>query len=253
MIIDQLNNVQSGFYPALFSAADESGLAQRLSAGFAYLQNADLAGLEPGRVEIDGDQVFAFVQEYTSKPMEQGRWEAHVKYIDIQYIVSGEEQIGYANVADSDDGRVRRRQGPLCPARRGQFRNSLSRHVRSLHARRRPHAQHGRGPAAAGEEGRRQDRGLAHRSGRRKVRERRSTSVVAPLPPAFARVSRTVPRRSRRLQHAQRVRSIHFAVTLFHKEAGDTVHLALDRETNRRFASHIRSSDPTPGPSAPRR
>lgn len=121
MIIDRLSNVQSGFYPTLFSAADKSGLAQRLAAGFKYLQSADLAVLEPGRVEIDGEQVFALVQEYTSKPMAEGRWEAHVKYIDIQYIVSGEEQIGYANVADLEMGEYNEAKDRYVPQGEGSF------------------------------------------------------------------------------------------------------------------------------------
>jgi YhcH/YjgK/YiaL family protein len=121
MIIDRLQNVASGFYPTLFSAADDSGLAQRLSSGFEYLQSADLAGLAPGRVEIDGDQVFALVQEYTSKPMEQGRWEAHRKYIDIQYIVSGEENIGYANVADLTMGEYNEEKDRYIPQGEGSF------------------------------------------------------------------------------------------------------------------------------------
>ena len=121
MIIDRLQNVQSGFYPALFSGTDESGLAQRLAAGFRYLQTVDPAGLEPGRVEIDGDQIFALVQEYNTKPMDQGRWEAHVKYIDIQYIVSGEEKIGYANVADLTMGDYNEAKDRYIPQGEGSF------------------------------------------------------------------------------------------------------------------------------------
>lgn len=121
MIIDRLQNVLSGFYPVLLSAEDESGLAQRLSAGFHYLQNVDLASTEPGRVEIDGDQVFALIQEYNTKPMEQGRWEAHRKYIDIQYIASGEENIGYANVADLTLGDYDEAKDRYIPQGEGSF------------------------------------------------------------------------------------------------------------------------------------
>ena len=121
MIIDRLHNVQSGFYPALFSGTDASGLAQRLAAGFHYLQTVDPAGLEPGRVEIDGDRVFALIQEYNTKPMEQGRWEAHRKYIDIQYIASGEEKIGYANVADLTMGDYNEAKDRYIPQGEGSF------------------------------------------------------------------------------------------------------------------------------------
>ena len=100
MIIDRLENVTSGFYPALLSADDKSGLAQRLAAGFQFLLEVDAAYAQPGRIEIDGDQVFALVQAYTSKPIDQGRSEAHRNYIDIHYVAEGEENMGYANIGD---------------------------------------------------------------------------------------------------------------------------------------------------------
>jgi YhcH/YjgK/YiaL family protein len=38
------------------------------------------------------------VSEYTVKPEESGVWEAHRQYIDIQYILKGEEKIGYGHI-----------------------------------------------------------------------------------------------------------------------------------------------------------
>lgn len=46
-----------------------------------------------GRVDIDGDNVFALYQSYESKLPENVRFEAHNAYIDIQLILSGEEEI----------------------------------------------------------------------------------------------------------------------------------------------------------------
>lgn len=46
-----------------------------------------------GKYEIDGKNVFAMVQEYSSKLEEDCKFEAHKKYIDIQFIISGEEKI----------------------------------------------------------------------------------------------------------------------------------------------------------------
>ena len=99
MIIDQLKNVQTGFYPNLLAAqAGDAGLAQRLQAGFHYLQTADLENAAPGKVEIEGNRVFALIQEYNTKPSTQGFWEAHRQYIDIQYVVKGMEHMGFANL-----------------------------------------------------------------------------------------------------------------------------------------------------------
>ncbi|MBX3010879.1 MAG: YhcH/YjgK/YiaL family protein [Caldilineaceae bacterium] len=99
MIIDQLKNVQAGFYPNLLSTiAGDAGLAARLQAAFDYLQNTDLENTEPGKVEIDGNRVFALVQEYNTKPRAQGFWEAHRQYLDVQYVAKGVEHMGFANL-----------------------------------------------------------------------------------------------------------------------------------------------------------
>jgi biofilm protein TabA len=59
----------------------------------ANCSNPDL----PGRVEIDGKEVFALVQAYeTKRAGEVLSFEAHRKYIDIQYICTGEEMMGWA-------------------------------------------------------------------------------------------------------------------------------------------------------------
>lgn len=99
MIIDQLKNVQAGFYVNLLSSrGGNPGLAQRLQAAFDYLQRTDLENAEPGKVEIDGNRVFALIQEYNTKPRAQGFWEAHRQYLDVQYVVKGLEHMGYANL-----------------------------------------------------------------------------------------------------------------------------------------------------------
>lgn len=67
---------------------------------FEFLKGNDLKSLELGKYEIDGEKVFANVQEYITKPEEEKNWETHEKYIDIQLIVSGQEQMGYARAED---------------------------------------------------------------------------------------------------------------------------------------------------------
>jgi biofilm protein TabA len=67
-----------------------------LKKAFAFLRSNALRGLPDGRVEIDGDRVFALVQRYHTKAIDSPTFEFHRKYIDIQFIVSGEEIIGWA-------------------------------------------------------------------------------------------------------------------------------------------------------------
>jgi len=85
MILDQLEN-----------AAVYGGLGERFWMAFAYLAKTDFQVVAPGRYELDGDRVFALVQRYETKPREQGVWEAHRRYLDVQYVAAGLESLGYA-------------------------------------------------------------------------------------------------------------------------------------------------------------
>ncbi|WP_443661024.1 YhcH/YjgK/YiaL family protein [Clostridium sp.] len=87
MIINKLTNAEQYY-----------GVSQRIEMGLKYLKDTDLAKIEPGKYEIDGKNIIALVSEYETKDIEKGKWEAHKNHIDIQYVVSGGERIGYANI-----------------------------------------------------------------------------------------------------------------------------------------------------------
>ncbi len=57
---------------------------------FAFIGQLAEQNLAPGKYAIDGDNVFAIVQEYTTGPKGE-EFEAHKTYIDIQYILAGQE------------------------------------------------------------------------------------------------------------------------------------------------------------------
>lgn len=61
-----------------------------------FLKRKDAAGLPDGKVEIEGDKLFALVQRYTTLPADGPKFEYHRKYIDVQFIASGAEVIGWA-------------------------------------------------------------------------------------------------------------------------------------------------------------
>jgi len=75
-----------------------------LSAALKFLQTADVATLPTGKHVIDGDDVYALVMDYQSKPISEGFLEAHRKYIDVQYVASGVERIGYVDLAKTVPG-----------------------------------------------------------------------------------------------------------------------------------------------------
>lgn len=65
-----------------------------LKKAFTYIKQTDFTKLENGKHDIEEDNLFAIVQEYETKNDADAKLEAHKKYIDIQYIISGEELIG---------------------------------------------------------------------------------------------------------------------------------------------------------------
>jgi YhcH/YjgK/YiaL family protein len=64
----------------------------------AFLRRRDARELPDGRVDIDGDRIYAIVQRYETVKAETPKFECHRKYIDVQFIVSGREIIGWSPV-----------------------------------------------------------------------------------------------------------------------------------------------------------
>ena len=62
---------------------------------FEFLKNTDFANMALGRIELS-NHTFATVSEYFPKDREGIPLEAHKKYIDIQYVISGYELIDIA-------------------------------------------------------------------------------------------------------------------------------------------------------------
>ena len=87
MILDTLTNWRR--YAAL----------AELREAFEFLEGQTEVCLGSGRVEIDGDRVYALVQAYAPKPVEEGRFESHQRYADIHFICQGSEMLGYAPVS----------------------------------------------------------------------------------------------------------------------------------------------------------
>ncbi len=63
----------------------------KFTLAFDFLEKCFAEGVEVGRHEIDGDNVYALVMEYTSKEKENPRFETHDNYIDIQCMLHGSE------------------------------------------------------------------------------------------------------------------------------------------------------------------
>ncbi|GAB6167851.1 YhcH/YjgK/YiaL family protein [Clostridium carnis] len=88
MIIDKVNNLSSYC------------VTENMKRAVAFMNDHDFDKDELGVHKIDGENFYYVVSEYETKNKEDGAYEAHKKYIDIQYMKSGEERIYYNNVKD---------------------------------------------------------------------------------------------------------------------------------------------------------
>jgi YhcH/YjgK/YiaL family protein len=70
-------------------------------AAFAYLKKTNLQTLAKGRYVITPDKLTVSVTEDSTKNFDKTMWESHKKWIDIQYIVRGEEKMGVAPVSEA--------------------------------------------------------------------------------------------------------------------------------------------------------
>jgi YhcH/YjgK/YiaL family protein len=85
-------------FDTLENALRYARLGDNLPAALKYLLETDLASLPLGRTDLDGNRLYILVQEYDTKPLDQSKWEAHRQYIDVQYVASGRERMGFANL-----------------------------------------------------------------------------------------------------------------------------------------------------------
>lgn len=75
----------------------QSAWAPNMAKALDFLIQMKAAELIDGRVDIDGDVVFAIVQSYdTSTLGDPITLEVHKRYIDVQYVADGEEVVAWA-------------------------------------------------------------------------------------------------------------------------------------------------------------
>ena len=84
MVHDSLKNVAT-YFP----------LNSSFKQAFDYIKNNDLSKMEPGKIVLDGDNLYISIMEVEGKEKEVTRIEAHKKYIDIQVVLIGQETMGW--------------------------------------------------------------------------------------------------------------------------------------------------------------
>jgi len=89
MIHDTLNNIDhyAGLHP-LFPRA------------ITFMREHDLHTLEPGKHQIIENELFAIVEHVSAKVREAARLECHRRYIDIQLVLEGRDEMGWKALKD---------------------------------------------------------------------------------------------------------------------------------------------------------
>ncbi len=74
----------------------------KFKSAFEFLTKSDLNALPMGKTIIN-DDVFILKQNYTTSALGESFWEAHVEYIDIQFVANGSEKFAYAPISSLND------------------------------------------------------------------------------------------------------------------------------------------------------
>ncbi|MGB8518131.1 MAG: YhcH/YjgK/YiaL family protein [Gallionella sp.] len=67
---------------------------------FDYIRDTDLDGLAPGVHQIIEQKLFVIVENTRARKREEAKLEAHRKYIDIQLVLQGVDEMGWKPLAD---------------------------------------------------------------------------------------------------------------------------------------------------------
>lgn len=88
-------------YDKLCNLERYRGLSCSLDKAIDFLQTTDLTTLPSGRVEVDGEKVFANHFTYTTGPFsEESLFEAHERYLDLHIDISGCEKMAVSSIEE---------------------------------------------------------------------------------------------------------------------------------------------------------
>ncbi len=66
---------------------------------FDFLRSTDLLALAPGKHAVEGEDLFAIVEHCAGRTRAQARLESHRRYIDIQLVLEGVDEMGWRPLA----------------------------------------------------------------------------------------------------------------------------------------------------------
>ncbi len=87
-----MGKMKAMIYDTLEHIEQYRGIHEGIMKGLRFLAETDLSQAEPGRIEIDGENVVALIQHYDTRPQNETP-ETHWAHADIQYVIDGAELV----------------------------------------------------------------------------------------------------------------------------------------------------------------
>ena len=83
-------------FSSIYSKDDATNYPEAIQTAIKYLKENDFVSMETGVYEIQGKDIYAQVFDAQTEPVEKKRPKAHEKYVDVQFLASGKERLGFA-------------------------------------------------------------------------------------------------------------------------------------------------------------
>ena len=82
-------------FTSIYSTDDHKAYPEVIRKMIEYLKSNDFVKMEPGVYELQGKDLYVQVFDAETGPVEEKKPESHENYLDIQFLASGEEKLGF--------------------------------------------------------------------------------------------------------------------------------------------------------------
>ena len=80
---------------SIYAKEDVNKYPKAIQTALEYLKSHDFTAMETGVYEIQGKEIYAQVMDAQTGAVEEKRPEVHEKYVDVQFLASGREKLGF--------------------------------------------------------------------------------------------------------------------------------------------------------------
>lgn len=82
-------------FSSIYAKDNVEKYPKAIQTALEYLKSNDFTTMETGVYEIQGKDIYAQVMDAQTAPADTKRPEVHEKYIDVQFLASGKERLGF--------------------------------------------------------------------------------------------------------------------------------------------------------------